>query len=70
MGGEGGADLDNMGAVGADRFVEDLTGDSELLGPVMDVGGELGVDLGVARGNLVAVLGFRFVDGCSVGDDV
>ena len=47
--GEGGADFVDVGAVGADGFVEGLAGDVELFGPVGDVGGDFGVDLfGVA----------------------
>ena len=47
---EGGADLVDVGAVAADGFVEGVTGDAELFGPVGDVGGELGVDdFGVVR---------------------
>ena len=47
---EGGADLGDVGAVGADGVVELLAGDAELVGPVGDVGGELGIDLvGVVR---------------------
>ena len=57
--GEGGADLVDVGAVGADGFVEDLAGDVELLGPVGDVGGDFGVDLfGIA-----GTLGVVFVEG-------
>jgi hypothetical protein len=47
---EGGPDLIDVGAVGADGFVEPIAGHAELLGPVGDVGGHLGVDLfGVVR---------------------
>ena len=67
---EGGADLDDVGAVGADGLVEDVAGDVELLGPVGDVGGDLGIDLGVAGGDLVAVLGFGLFEGGCSGDDV
>ena len=69
MAGEGGAELDDVGAVGADGLVEDVAGDVELLGPEGDVGGDLGVDLGVAGGDLVAVLGFGLFDGGG-GNDV
>jgi hypothetical protein len=57
--GEGGADLVDVGAVGADGFVEGLTGDVELFGPVGDVGGDFGVDLFRVAG----ALGVVFVDG-------
>ncbi len=36
---EGGADFFDRGAMDADGFVEDLSGDLELVGPVTDVGG-------------------------------
>jgi len=42
---EGGANLLDVGAVDANGFVELVAGDSELFGPVGDVGGHLGVDL-------------------------
>jgi hypothetical protein len=42
---EGGADLFDVGAVDADGFVELVAGDAELFGPIVDVGGHLGVDL-------------------------
>ncbi len=58
VGFEGVADLVDVGAVDADGLVENLAGDAELFGPVVDVGGELGVDLLRVGGNLVAVLGF------------
>src|ERR1017187_2148477 len=57
--GEGGADLVDVGAMGADGFVEGLAGDVELLGPVGDVGGDFGVDLFRVAG----ALGVVFVDG-------
>ena len=58
MVGEGGAEFDDVGAVGADGLVEEVSGDVELLGPIGDVGGDFGVDLGLAGGDFVAVLGF------------
>ena len=63
MVGEGGADLVDVGAVGADGFVEDLAGDVELPGPVGDVGGDFGVDLFWIAGALgvVFVGGVEFV---------
>lgn len=45
MGAEGGADLVDVGAVGADGFVELVAGYLEFFRPVGDVGGHLGVDL-------------------------
>jgi hypothetical protein len=55
---EGGADLLDVSAVGADGFVELVAGDAELLGPVVDVGGHFGVDLfGIVR-----ALGVFFVE--------
>jgi hypothetical protein len=42
---EGGADLFDVGSVGADGFVELVAGDLELVSPVGDVGGHFGVDL-------------------------
>jgi hypothetical protein len=35
----------SVGSMGADRFVELVAGHTELLGPICDVGGHLGVDL-------------------------
>ena len=58
--GEGGADLVDVGAVGADGFVEGLAGDVEFFGPVGDVGGDFGLDLVGVHEDCVAVLG---VDG-------
>jgi hypothetical protein len=61
---EGGADLFDVGAVGADGFVELVAGDAELLGPIGDVGGLFGVDLfGVVRalGGVVLVESVGFV---------
>lgn len=56
---EGGVELCDVGAVGADGFVQLVAGDAELFGPVGDVGGHLGVDLfGIVR-----TLGLFFVDG-------
>jgi len=50
VGVKGGADLINVGTVGANALVELVAGDAELLGPVGDVGGHLGIDLfGVVR---------------------
>ncbi len=47
---EGGADFFYVVAVNADDLVELLAGDMELVGPIGDVGGHLGVDLlGVMR---------------------
>src|ERR1035437_9861791 len=57
--GQGGADFVDVGAVGADGFVEGLAGDVELFGPVGDVGGDFGVDLFRVAG----ALGVVFVDG-------
>lgn len=57
---KGGAEFVYVGAVAADGLMEGLAGDAELLGPIGDVGGELGVhDLGVVRslGGSVFVLG-------------
>src|ERR1017187_4684088 len=61
--GEGGADFVDVGAVGADGFVQDLAGDVELFGPVGDVGGDFGVDLfGIAGAfGVVFVGGVRLV---------
>ena len=57
---EGGTDLFDVGAVGADGFVELVAGDAELFGPVGDVRGHFGVDLfGVVR----ALVGVVCVDG-------
>ena len=70
MVGEGGAEFDDVGAVGADGLVEEVSGDVELLGPIGDVGGDFGVDLGLAGGDFVAVLGFWFFDGGCACDDV
>ena len=56
---EGGADLVDVGAVGADGFVEGLAGHLEFFSPVGDVGGDFGVDLLGTAG----ALGVVFVDG-------
>jgi hypothetical protein len=56
---EGGADFFDVGAVGADGFVELVAGDVELFGPIGDVGGHLWVDLF----GIVWALGVFFVDG-------
>ena len=48
--GESGFDLGDMVAVDADGFVESFAGDAPLLGPIVDVRGEFGVDLGFAAG--------------------
>jgi hypothetical protein len=56
---EGGANLLDVGAVGADGFVELVAGDVELFGPVGDVGGHFGVDLF----GIVGALGGFFVKG-------
>ena len=70
---EGGADLFYVGAVDADGFVKLVAGDVELLGPVSDVGGHLGVDLlGVVGafdvGTLVTIV-LGIVDDLCGGDD-
>jgi hypothetical protein len=59
MVGQGSTHLVDVGAVDADCFVEDLAGDVELLRPVGDVGGELGVDLV----GVVGTLGVLLVEG-------
>jgi hypothetical protein len=56
---EGGADLLDVSAVGADGFVELVAGDVELFGPEGDVGGHFGVDLF----GIVGALGVFFVKG-------
>jgi hypothetical protein len=57
---DGGADLVDMGSVGADELVELVAGDAELFGPVGNVRGHFGVDLfGVVR----AFCGVVFVGG-------
>jgi len=66
---QGFADFADVGAVDADGLVELLAGDVEFLGPEVDVGGELGVDLvGVVRAfGLMGDLLLRGRDG--VGHD-
>ena len=60
---ERGSDFLDMRAVGTDGLVQHVAGDSELLRPVGDVGGQFGVDLlGVVR-----AFGVFFVD--RVGDE-
>lgn len=68
-----GPHLVDVGAVGADGFVELLAGDAELVGPVGDVGCHFGVDLfGIVRafdvGAFVAVV-FGVVDDLGAGED-
>jgi hypothetical protein len=55
---KGGADLIDVGAVGANAL-ELVAGNAELLGPIGDVGGHLGIDLfGVMRSfDVIFVLG-------------
>ena len=54
--GESGADLYDLGSVDADGLVEGVAGDTELLAPVLNVRGDLGVDLvGVAGAVLYVV---------------
>jgi hypothetical protein len=45
VGVKGGADFIHVGPVGADSFVELVACNTELFGPVGDVGGHLRVDL-------------------------
>jgi hypothetical protein len=61
VGVEGGADFFYVSAVDADGFVELGAGDAELLRPVGDVGGHLGVDLFgiVGAGVCFGVFGVR-----------
>jgi hypothetical protein len=64
MGAEGGADLVDVGAVGANGFVELVAGDAELFGPICNVGGHFGIDLFEvvrALGGVVFVKGVGFV---------
>ncbi len=53
------ADFVDMRAVAADGLVEDISGDTKLLGPVRDVGRQLRVD----DLRVVGSLGFFLVDG-------
>ena len=47
---ERGADLVDVGAVGADGLMQRIAGDTKLLRPVGDIRGQLGVDLlGIVR---------------------
>jgi hypothetical protein len=67
VGVKGSADFIRVGSVGADRFVELIAGDTELFGPVGDVGGHLRIDLfGVVRSfSMFLVDGVGFMDfGC------
>jgi hypothetical protein len=41
---KGGANFLCVGSMGPDRFVELIAGDAELLRPICDVGGHLGID--------------------------
>ena len=53
---ESGADLRDLGSVDADGLVKGIAGDTEFLAPVLDVGGDLGVDLvGIAGAVLYVV---------------
>ncbi len=69
MPGERGAEGGDVDAVGADGLVQQVVGDAELLCPVGDVGGDLGLDLVGVHGDPVAVLGLRVLDGGGGGDD-
>lgn len=52
-------DLFDVGSVGANSFVKLVTGDAELLAPIGNIGGHLGIDLfGVVR-----TFGVFFVEG-------
>ena len=53
--GESGVDLFDVGAVDADGLVEGLPGDAEVLAPIVDIGGDFGVDLGGAAGAVLYV---------------
>jgi hypothetical protein len=74
---ESGADLFDVGSVGADGFVELLAGDAELMSPIGDVGGHLGVDLFGIVGSLdvrtfvTVVVGVDdvVIDGLGGGED-
>ena len=80
---ECGAELVDVDAVGADGFVELFAGDAELVGPVGDVRGHLGVDflrvvralavffvggVGLAGFGLLGVFVFVGADLVGVGD--
>lgn len=54
--GEGGTNFDHVISVDADGFVQSLSGDAELLAPVVDVGGDLRVDFVGAAGSVLYVL--------------
>ena len=54
--GEGGTNFDHVISVNADGFVQSLSGDAELLAPVVDVGGDLRVDFVGAAGSVLYVL--------------
>jgi hypothetical protein len=58
-----GAHLLSVGSMGADRFVELVARDTELLGPVCDVRGHLGIDLlrVVRTFDVFLMRGVRFV---------
>jgi hypothetical protein len=67
VGVKGGADFFHVGSVRADRFVELVAGNPELLGPIGNVGSHLGIDLlQVVRSfNMFLVYGVGLVDfGC------
>jgi hypothetical protein len=58
-------ELVDVGAMGADEFVQLIASDAELFAPVGDVGGHFGVDLfGVVRAleGVIFCEGVRFVD--------
>ena len=61
---QGSAHLLNVGAMAADGLMQLVAGDVELVGPVGDVGGHLGVDLFRivrALGGVLLVEGMGFV---------
>ena len=60
---ECGTDLINLGAMDADGFVKGFAGDTEEAGPVVNVGGDLGVDFVWVAGAWVYV--FCHVGGAS-----
>ncbi len=77
VGGDGGAHLLNVGAMNTDGLVEGFAGDAEVFAPVMDIGGDFGIDLVGAAWAVLYILGhllsfpgtgliLREV-GCSVG---